>query len=112
MNSVNIKYTDAYLINELEKYTSKDFFDKYKNDLSLKFCFLHLFERPNESINNVIYYNEIADFYKNKYPLEHIIKIYDTAMFNKNNGLNKKQLVYKIYCKGDCNTCEEKDYCF
>ena len=27
MNSVNIKYTDAYLIKELEKYTSKDFFD-------------------------------------------------------------------------------------
>ena len=112
MNCVTINNINAYLIKELEKYTSKDFFEKYKNDLSLKFCFLHLLERPNESINNAIYYNEIVDFYKNKYSLEHIIKIYDTSMFNKNNMLTKKQIFYKIYCNGHCNTCEEKDYCF
>ena len=107
-----INYTNNFFINELVNYTSKEFLSKYKDNLSLYFCFMYLYNKKSEPIDERIYYNEICDIYKDKYSLEYIIKTYDVAIFNKDNTINYKQMMYKNFCNGDCNTCPNEQYCF
>ena len=74
--------------------------------------FMYLYNKKSEPIDERIYYNEICDIYKDKYSLEYIIKTYDVAIFNKDNTINYKQMMYKNFCNGDCNTCPNEQYCF
>ena len=72
---------DDYYLKILYKYNSRVFFYKYKNYLSLYFVFFYLYYNTSEPLNCRLCYNEIIDFYRTKYSIEDITKIYDTAFF-------------------------------
>jgi len=104
-------YNDEYFLQKLDKYTSCEFFNKYKNYLSLYFVFFYLYYNLYEPINSRLYYNEICDYYKYYYSIEEITKIYDSAYFNKNNTITTKN-IYQTYCDRKCNNCIYKDICY
>lgn len=106
------EYNDDFFMKKLPYYTSRALFEKYKSELSLKFCFMYLYNNAKDKINDRVYYNEICNIYRASYSLEHITKIYNTVEYNKQNDISYKQNIYKIYCKGDCSTCDSQTYCF
>jgi len=106
------KYNHPTLLKLLPEYSSRDFLNKYKNDISLYFVFFHLYDKPHDPINTRVYYNEIWDIYRDKYSIEYMTKMYDIALFNRENDISYKQLIYNIYCQGNCNACENNEYCF
>lgn len=118
MNIVSIKHTTAFFQKELTKYTPAVFFQKYKSNLTLRFCFENLYGATTSDSNGALYYNEIVDYYRPRYSLDEIVKIYDTITYNLShnneyhNNLTRKSIMYKIYCNGDCTNCDEQMYCF
>ena len=110
--TIRQKYTNEQLKVELNNYTSREFFIKYGEYVSIYFCFRYLYENVQESIHERVYYNEIVDKFKDKYSIDHIKKIYEVALYNKDNAITYKQIMYKIFCDGNCNGCANIDYCF
>lgn len=112
MEHKQTKYNHPTLLKLLPEYSSRDFLNKFKNEVSLYFVFFHLYDKPHDPINKRVYYNEIWDIYRDKYSIEYMTKMYDIALFNRANDISYKQMIYKIYCQGNCNACENNEYCF
>jgi hypothetical protein len=112
MEHRQIKYNHPTLLKLLPEYSSRDFLNKFKNEISLYFVFFNLYDKPHDPINKRVYYNEICDIYRDKYSIEYMTKMYDIALFNRANDIDYKQMIYKIYCQGNCNTCGNNEYCF
>ncbi len=103
------------LLDKLPNYSSRDFFIKYQKYLSLYDCFFYLYDKPNEPINERVYYNEIVDLFQEVYNLEYIIDVCEIAMFNRENTETLKQSMQINYCNKknlNCNSCEYQMYCF
>jgi hypothetical protein len=113
MNIVSIKHTTAFFQKELAKYTPAVFFQKYKINLTPRFCFENLYGAATSDSNGALYYNEIVDYYRPTYSLDEIVKVYDTVTYNFcHSPLTRKSIIYKKFCKGDCANCDEQKYCF
>lgn len=115
MNIISTKYrihNDEFLLKQLCKYTSCEFFYKYKENISLYFVFFNLYNNTNEPINSRLYYNDICAYYKNKYSIEHITKVFDNVYFNKINRDITSKNIYQVYCDKKCSICPHKDICY
>jgi len=110
--TIRKKYTNDQLQIELKNYTSREFFIKFAEYISLYFCFFYLYENPQEPINERVYYNEIVDKFKDKYSMVHITKVFAIAGYNKINTISYKQIMYNNFCHGNCEKCESIEYCF
>jgi hypothetical protein len=121
------KINNSYFIKQLQLYTHKEFFLKYKENLTPYFCFRYLYNPcvktiQNKSLNNEnynkteidnnLYYNEIYDHFKHNYILEKFNYIFDIAIHNKLNTISFKNVMNTYGCNNDCKTCVNQEYCF
>jgi hypothetical protein len=111
-----LTYTNGSIMDLLDKlpnYSSRVFFIKYQNYLSLYDLFFYLYDKPNEPIDKRVYYNEIVDLFQKVYNLEYITDVYEIAMFNRENTETLQQSMKNNYCnEKSCNSCEYQMYCF
>jgi hypothetical protein len=109
MNILAIKHTTDFFQKELAKYSPAVFFQKYKANLTPRFCFENLYAEGADRV----YYNEIIDYYRPAYSLDELVNIHNTVLFNLHNKpLTYKEFIYKRFCNGDCDNCGEQKYCF
>ena len=93
------------ILSDLTNYTSREFYNKYKNELSLYYVFLYLYDNADEPLDDRVYYNEICDFYKDKHSIKYITNIYDISMFNRRTVKICKNTVEKNKCDRNCHLC-------
>jgi hypothetical protein len=94
------------ILRNLTDYTSKQFYEKHKKDISLYYVFFHLFNQQDEPDDERITYNEICDDYKDKHSYEEIAKIYNIAMFNRLTNIKCTNVEKKKLCTLNCHLCE------
>jgi hypothetical protein len=97
---------------DLTNYNSREFFIKYRNSLSLYYVFYNLYNNPNDTIYQRIYYNEIRDYYKDIYTIDYITKIYNISMFNRGFLLKCNKNPKPQTCNRNCHICNESVYDF
>ena len=105
-------YISSNLLLDKTNYTSRDFFIKYQSSLSLQYVCYYLYNNLNDTIDQRVYYNEIRDYYKDKYTIEHITKMYDIAIFNRLSLLTCNKIPTPPFCDRNCHLCEDQKYKF
>ena len=96
--------TSINLLLDITDLSFRDFYLKYKDGLSPYYVFYYLFDRPEDPMEERVHYNEIMDFYKDKYTKEHIDIAYDNAKFNRLTLLSCSKKGNKN-CNRNCHVC-------